>query len=250
MSDSILHTTTNLDGNIHDLVNGPDFDNAFGKSFQIYVGEVIEFASKPPRFAIMPEESYYIGSKKFHGVDWVLSDNTGHLFIEAKTKRLTLGAKIRSVGDYLGRDLATIATAIVQHYQNILRALDRTTRWKPDGLPIYPLILTLEEWFIFSPSVVDILNKHVRRLLHERGVSEQVLTDMPFTIASAHEFEAASQVIAQVGVDALMSKKTSLEQRSWALLQFMRGHFADEMKRVNWTIFEADWDRLLPPEQR
>ena len=143
-----------------------------------------------------------------------------------------------------------MATAIVQHYQNILRALDGKTRWKPDGLPIYPLILTLEDWFIFSPSVVDILNKHVRRLLHERGVSEQVLTDMPFTIASAHEFEAASQVIAQVGVDALMSKKTSLEQRSWALLQFMRGHFADEMKRVNWTIFEADWDRLLPPERR
>ena len=143
-----------------------------------------------------------------------------------------------------------MAAAIVQHYQNILRALDRKTRWKPDGLPIYPLILTLEDFFIFSPSVVDILNKHVRRLLHERGVSEQVLTDMAFTIASAHEFEAASQVIAQVGVDALMSKKTSLEQRSWSLLQFMRDHFADEMERVNRALFEVDWNRLLPPERR
>ena len=237
-------------GIFYDLVNGPDFDNAFGESFQIYVGEVIEFASKPPRFAIMPEESYYIGSKKFHGVDWVLSDNTGHLFIEAKTKRLTLGAKIRSVNDDLDRDIVTMATAIVQHYQNILRALDGKTRWKPDGLPIYPLILTLENWFIFSPSVVDILNNQVDRLLHERDVSEQVLTDMPFTIASAHEFEAASQVIAQVGVDALMSKKTSLEQRSWSLLQFMRDHFADEIERVNWMIFEADWNRLLAPERR
>jgi hypothetical protein len=237
-------------GIFYDLVNTPDFDNAFGESFQIYVGEVIEFACKPPRFAIMPEESYYIGSKKFHGVDWVLSDDTGHLFIEAKTKRLTLGAKIRSINAHLDRDLVTMATAIVQHYQNILRALDRTTRWKPDGLPIYPLILTLEDWFIFSPSVVDILNNHVRRLLHERGVSEQVLSDMPFTIASAHEFEAASQVIAQVGVDALMIKKTSVEQRSWRLLQFMQGHFADEIKRVTWRMFEADWKRLLSPERR
>ena len=97
---------------------------------------------------------------------------------------------------------------------------------------------------------MDILNKHVRRLLNEQGVSEQVLTDMPFTIASAHEFEAASQVIAQVGVDALMSKKTSLEQRSWSLLQFMRDHFADEIERVNWMIFEADWNRLLAPKRR
>jgi hypothetical protein len=237
-------------GIFYDLVNTPDFDNAFGESFEIYVGEVIGFACKPPRFAIMPEESYYIGSKKFHGVDWVLSDDTGHLFIEAKTKRLTLGAKIRSVNDDLDRDLVTMATAIVQHYQNILRALDGKTRWKPDGLPIYPLILTLEDWFIFSPSVVDILNNQVGRLLHERDVSEQVLTDMPFTIASAHEFEPTSQVIAQVGVDAVMSKKTSLEQRSWSLLQFMRGHFPDEMERVNWTVFEADWNQLLPPERR
>jgi hypothetical protein len=233
-------------GIFYDLVNTPGFDNAFGESFQVYVGEVVEFACKPPRFTIMPEESYKIGSKKFHGVDWVLSDNTGHLFIEAKTKRLTLGAKIRSINDDLERDLVTIATAVVQHYQNILRALDGKTRWKPDGLPIYPLVLTLEDWFIFSPRVVEILNNHVRRLLGERGVSEQVLLDMPFTIASAHEFEAASQIIAEVGIGALMGKKTSTEQRSWSLLSFMRDRFGDEMKRVNWAIFEAEWDRLLP----
>jgi hypothetical protein len=81
-------------GIFYDLVNKSDFDNAFGESFQMYVGEVIEFACKPPRFAITPEESYYIGSRKFHGVDWILSDDTGHLFIEAKTKRLTLGANV------------------------------------------------------------------------------------------------------------------------------------------------------------
>ena len=86
-------------GIFYDLVNTPNFDNAFGESFQVYVGEVIEFACKPHRFSILPEEPYYVGSNKFHGVDWVLSDETGHLFIEAKTKRLTLGAKVLSVGD-------------------------------------------------------------------------------------------------------------------------------------------------------
>jgi hypothetical protein len=110
-----------------------------------YVGEVIEFACKPPRFAILLEEPYYIGSNKFHGVDWVVSDDTGHLFIEAKTKRLTLSAKILSTGSALECDLITIATAILQHYQNIRRALDGKTSWQPDGQPIYPMILTLED---------------------------------------------------------------------------------------------------------
>lgn len=232
-------------GIFYDLVKSPDFDNAFGESFQAYVGEVIEFACKPPRFSILPEEPYHIGSNKFHGVDWVLSDDTAHLFIEAKTKRLTLGAKILTVGDALERDLVTMATAIVQHYQNILRALDGQTRWKPDGLPIYPMVLTLEDWFIFSPRIIENLNNHVRRLLGEHGISEQVLTEMPFTTASAHEFEVASQIIAQVGINGLMGKKTSVEQRSWSLLPFMSDTFSAEMKQVNWTIFEADWNRLL-----
>jgi hypothetical protein len=30
------------------------------------------------------------------------------------------------------------------------------------------------------------------------------------------------------------------------LLPFIRHHFRDEMKQVNWMIFEADWNRLLP----
>lgn len=233
-------------GIFYDLVKFPDFDNAFGGSFQAYVGEVIAFACKPPRFAILPEEPYYIGSNKFHGVDWVVSDNTGHLFIEAKTKRLTLGAKILSAGGALEKDLVTMATAIVQHYQNIQRALDGKTRWQPDGRPIYPVILTLEDWFIFSPRITETLKTHVVRLLGKRGVSERVLTEIPYTVASAHEFEVAIQIVAQVGVHRLMKEKTSSEEQRLSLLPFIRERFANEMKAVNWTIFEKDWNRLLP----
>jgi hypothetical protein len=215
------------------------------ESFQAYVGEVIDFACKSPRFAIIPEEPYYIGSNKFHGVDWVVSDETGHLFVEAKTKRLTLGARILSAGDPLERDLITMATAIVQHYQNILRALDGNARWHPDGMPIYPMVLTLEDWFIFSPRITETLKNHVVRLLGKQGIPEQVLADMPYTIASAHEFEVAIQIVAQVGIHRLMGAKTSSEERHWSLLPFIRDRFADEMKTVNWTIFEKDWKLLL-----
>jgi hypothetical protein len=159
-------------GVFYDLVNSPGFDNAFGKSFQAYIGEVIDVVCKPPRFTVFVEEPYYIGSNKFHGVDWTVSDNTGHLFIEAKTKRLTLGAKIQSDNAPLERDLSTMAKAIVQHYRNIIRALEGRTTWKPDGLPVYPLVLTLEDWFIFSPRITQILKDEVRRLLAQQGMPE------------------------------------------------------------------------------
>jgi hypothetical protein len=232
-------------GVFYDLVNSPDFDNAFGESFQAYLGDVIAIVCKPPHFTVLPEEPYYVGSNKFHGVDWVVSDSTGHLFIEAKTKRLTLRAKIRFDDPALQNDLVTLATAVVQHYQNILSALAGKTRWQADGLPIYPLILTLEDWFIFSPRITGMLNDEVRRLLAEQDVSEQVLADMPFTVASTHEFEAAIQVIAQIGIDHVMAKKTRNEQRNWLLLPFLRENFSTEMKHVNWTLFASEWGQLI-----
>jgi hypothetical protein len=78
-------------------VKAADFDNPFGNSFQAYVGEIVRATCKPPRFSLLAEEPYLVGSRKMHGVDWILSDATGHLFIESKTKRLTVGAK--TLGD-------------------------------------------------------------------------------------------------------------------------------------------------------
>ncbi len=233
-------------GIFYDLVRSTGFDNPFGNSFQAYVGEVIKATCPTPRFTVLAEEPYYIGTRKMHGVDWVLSDATGHLFIESKTKRLTVNARTLSDPAALDSDLIVMAGAIVQHYRNIRDALDSKTRWVPDGHPLYPLILTLEDWFIFSPRVNEMLKVHVCRLLAEEGIPEGVLQEMPYTIASAHEFEIASQVIAQASISTVMAKKTGAEQRWWSLLPFLHTEFKQEMRQVRWNLFADDWARLVP----
>jgi hypothetical protein len=233
-------------GIFYDLVNLAGFDNPFGDSFQTYVGEVIRATCPAPRFTALAEESYYLGKSKMHGVDWVLSDSTGHLFIECKTKRLTLNARTLSDSVALDRDLDVMAKAIVQHYRNIGDALERKTRWVPNGLPIYPLVLTLEDWFIFSPRVAEKLRDNVCRLLAEAGIPEKVLVEMPYTIASAHEFEIVSQIMAQVGIFSVMAKKTSPEQQGLSLLPLARNDFSEEMRRINWRLFAQDWARMMP----
>lgn len=233
-------------GIFYDLVKSAGFDNRFGSSFQAYVGDVIRATCQPPRFLVRAEEPYYVGTNKMHGVDWVLSDNTGHLFIESKTKRLTMSAKTLSDAVALEKDLVVMATAIVQHYRNIRDALDGKTKWIPDGLPIYPIILTLEDWFIFSPRIDEILNLHISRLLADAGIPHQVLAEMPFTVASAHEFEIASQIIAQVDISSVMSEKTAEDQRSWSLLPFITSKFSNEMRSINRHLFEDEWGQLTP----
>jgi hypothetical protein len=177
----------------------------------------------------------------------MLSDPSGHLFIECKTKRLTTNAKTLSDTLALEKDLAVMATAITQHYRNICDALAGRTKWIPDGLPIYPIILTLEDWFILSPEVDQMLIGRVKNLLSDAGIPLRVLVDMPFTIASANEFEIAAQVIGKVGIAPLMAKKTEAEEpRSWSLSLFVANKFAAEMQNIDWRLFSEEWERLIP----
>ncbi len=232
-------------GIFYDLIGSTGFDNAFGDSFQSYVGDIIRLTCSSPPFVSVPERPYGVGSKKMHGVDWILSDHTAHLFIECKTKRLTMGAKTLSDPIALEADIIVMATAIVQHYRNVRDALDSKTSWVPDGLPIFLLVLTLEDWLIFSLRVDEMLSNHVRRLLIDACIPERVLEEMPYTIASAQEFEIATQIIAQAGICSFMARKTMPEWRKWLLFQFARTVFEEEMRRVNWCLFDDGWTRLM-----
>jgi hypothetical protein len=157
-----------------------------------------------------------------------------------------MDARSRSDAAALQKDLAVMATAVVQHYANILRALDGKTAWVPDGLPVFPLVLTLEDWFILSPQVQQMLMDQIKRLLVEHEMDAELTEQMPFTIASANEFEIASQVIGRTGIALPISKKAAAESRVWSLLPFLSRYFPDEMQKVNWLLFEQDWDSMTP----
>ena len=235
-------------GLFYDLVKAEGFDNPFGNSFQSYIGEVLRATCPSPPFEILEEQDYHVQRQTMHGVDWILSDASGHLFIETKTKRLTVNARTLADPAALDKDLCTMAKAVVQHYRNIRDALRGLTRWKNDDLPVFPIVLTLEDWFMLSPRVNEILDGHIRRLLDEADISPSVLDEMPYTIASAHEFEIGAQVIAQAGVAAVMSHKTGQEMRSWSLLPSITGRFSTELSRVNHHLFGDDLLNFVPKQ--
>ena len=73
---------------------------------------------------------------------------------------------------------------------------------------------------------------------------------MPFTVSSTHDFESASQVIAQVGIDAVMAMKTAVERWNWSLSPFLNQNFGEQMKAVNWQIFGQEFRELVPEQAR
>jgi hypothetical protein len=233
-------------GIFYDIVKSANFDNPYGNSFQKYVGDVIKSVCQPPQFRILEEHPYIVRTETFHGIDWIVSDQTGHLFIESKTKRLTLNAKTLSDDPALDKDLKVMAQAIVQTYRNIKDALEKKTWWPPDALPIYPMILTLDDWFIFTPHVESMLEAHVKRLFAKEGLSEAMLNQMQYTIASSRDFEMALQIVAQVGINETMSRKTRGEQRAWSLLPALRSEFPEQWRKINWHLFDDEWNGLKP----
>ena len=231
-------------GLFYDLVKAADFDNSFGRAFQNYVGEVLEKTCKPPRFALQAVQPYVVGGETFHGTDWILSDDTG-IFLEAKTKRLTVNARVSSDLAALSKDLKVLAEAVAQNYRNIDDAVSGKTAWVNDGRPIYPLILTLEDWYIFSPRVKQVLDDQIMVEITALGIDPNVLITMPWQMGSAHELEIASQVISQVGVKAVLGAK-SHEQQGWSLLPALQERFPQEFAKVDYRLFGEDFLALVP----
>lgn len=232
-------------GVFYDIVNSAGFDNAFGDAFQRYIGEVIRAAVPEPPFRVTEELPYSeIKANLKHGTDWIVSDGTGHLFLECKGKRLTLGAKNITDADAVARDLATMAKAIVQTYENMLDALRGVTAWQPDGLPAYPVIVTLENWHLFSMHFTDRIKAEVATRLADKGMDAGLMDEMPYTVMSASELEAVLQVVAALGIGPVFSRKTHPDHWAWAWTGFLPTHFADECRNVRHLLFNEEWERL------
>ena len=236
-------------GIYYDLVGTPGFDKAFGDAFQGYVGDILKATCHGPRFRIREERPYRVGRDDKHGVDWVLSDETGHLFIECKTKRMRLDAKTRADAIALEKDISALADAVVQNYRNIQDCLDGRTDWVPDDQPAFALILLMDDWFIISPKVSATLNEHVDRLLAKAGLPADIVQRIPYLITSANEFETGCQIIAQVGISPVMSMRSTDQVWTRSLLGVVQANFEAQMKRVNWGLFSAEWDKVMAPDR-
>jgi len=234
-------------GIFYDIVNSDGFANAYGYAFQRYVGEVISATVPTPPFTVIEEHPYAeVKAKLKHGADWIISDATGHLFIECKTKRLSLGSKNVTDPEAIERDLGAMAQAIIQNYKNILDAKKGITAWQPDDLPIYPVVVTLEDWHLFSTHFTGQLQGKVNEVLVEEGIDSTIVNDMPYTVTSVSELEAVLQVVATRGVSPVFAHKTEADYWTWAWTGFLPTHFPDDYHNARSLLFPEQAKRLLP----
>ncbi|CAM5378222.1 hypothetical protein [Eoetvoesiella caeni] len=239
------------DGIFYDIASAPGFDHAFGDAFQAYVGRVIKEIGTAYSLQVFEEKSYWVGKKIKHGIDWVLIDTSGNLFIECKTKRMTIDAKATPDGVALSAQLDVLAEAIFQNYRNILDALEGRSSWPVNTLPAYNLLVTLEDWMLFSYVAAEGLHTKVQERLLAAGIDLDLLTRVPYTVASAADFEVICCAIGKVGINRFFSKKTDTAHASWLVSTYAKNYHLDACQRAQLIFgaeFQAFFSGRAPPE--
>lgn len=218
------------------------FDRTFGPAFQDLATDVVAAADLLGRFEALPETRYGTKARPKDSVDLIVQDETGALFIECKASRFKAQAKVDIVdlAALLG-EIDRLAGFVAQVYATLAHALSGAyPHWRPDGRPIYPLVLTLDEWLPSGRMLNDAFEAAIREKLAARGVSGDLLEQHPFTLCSLQEFEMAMQVMAKEGISQVMAGKTLAERRTWAMGPYLNDTFSARIEGTE-ALFDEDW---------
>jgi hypothetical protein len=233
------------EGVYYEVLNCTGFNVAFGEAFQGYVGEALIAASKG-RLSVLPESEYDVGRDRKDSVDWIVSDETGEVFVECKTKRIRREAKFALL------DLAPLRTEIdklveivAQTYKTLADGLaGRYEHWKPSQRPIYPVIVTLEEWYYFGPTTAQMTDARLREVFAQRRLDAALLDTFPFTICSISDFERLMSLVAIKGVDAVMKEKVTPKRRMWLVHGALLDAFHEDFASTRTSLFPFALDQI------
>lgn len=219
------------DGIYYEICRVDGFEHPFGDAFQEYIGNVLKVLYVKGN--TYPEMQY---GKDNRTVDWIIEDNTATLFIECKTKRLTTGAKagLFDVTE-LESELGKIADAIVQVYktmEDFKKGLYPKIKYRPDKA-LYPIVVTLEDWFIYGDLIVNKINEFVIEKLERLGLPVDLVTTNPYCVFSAEAFEMFVFIANKYGIKEVLGEKViDKEKKYWEIENYLRHKYPKEIKQT------------------
>jgi hypothetical protein len=234
-------------GVYYEVLRHKGFDNAFGEAFQAYIGKVLMRGADPSRTRVLPEEEYRVRKELKRTVDWIVEQDDSAMFIEAKTKRMVMEARVEIITQAtLLAELGKMAEIIVQVYRSIREYREGRYPNYPFKAErqIFPVIVTLEDWFLMGPKLLGELDSKIKASLVNQGMPESWIIEMPYTVCSAHELEDAVQIIDRAGIRNVLGNKVfDTAKREWALDPYLRDNFRDLSDQSKF-LFEEEYDAL------
>lgn len=203
------------DGLYYDLIGKSNFSDVLGESYQNYIRDILHYSLVKSNFQITPESEYDMKKgQKNRSADWRIGDETGWVFIECKAKRMTLKGKSDGVGFDVETDLDKLAEFIVQNYKNINNAVNGYLKdFVYNGLPIFSVIATLEDWRLEIPNQKEYVKKKVAEFLEIKELPVQFIEKYPYEVLSTSQFELRCQGIELNGIASSFGEKANVPSR-------------------------------------
>ncbi len=226
-------------GLFYDLIRERGFDQAFGTSFQDYVGHMLEKTFDGTSVKVYPEET----DTRPKRADWIIDQSTSFLLIECKTKRMTIGARTTIQDDNeLRAQLEVVGEAVVQSYQ-ALEAY-KNGEYRPQHYPYDPAktpfigVVTLENWRLMGPQLFKLREMVKDRLLHV-GLDPRLMQQAPFVICSVNEMEEFAYLLKTNELtDIVRSYWDDPETSSWAFISYLYHRY--NIERSSYTYVFSD----------
>jgi hypothetical protein len=198
---------------------------------------------------ILAEAEYQVGRNRKDTVDWIIwQGDEAALFVECKTKRLTWASKV-TLGDLtaLEHDVRKLAGAVVQVYRTIMDYRHNRYTHLPFTVQrrIYPVVVTLEDWYFFGNELPIRLEAAVRTDMAAAALPTIWLEEMPYSIMSIDEFEKVTGVINTVGVHPFVTGKVlDGKFRYWTYNAYCNDRYADEVINLP-PLFNDEYDAMF-----
>jgi hypothetical protein len=225
------------------------FSEAIGHSFQDYVGQVLNHRISNGAMQVLCETEYQIGKNRKDTVDWIIQQGDENaIFVECKSKRLTWASKAKLTDPTsLKQDIQKLAGAVVQVYRTIN---DYRDGWYPQ-LPfcakrrIYPLIVTLEDWYFFGHELPVRLENAVKETFARAKLPVDWLEEMPYSIMSVDEFETAAGVINTTDIRAFISGKVKDPKfHYWGYAAYCNDRHPDAVRNLL-PLFDDEYNTMF-----
>lgn len=234
-------------GVFYDFVNEKNFSEIWGEAFENYVGDLLR--GRRYTFTFQKQFTYKISKAQNPKTsDWILNSVDTTVFIECKAKRAVAQTMAALSEADMEKDLNTLAEAVVQPYK-MIRFMEQG---KVLGMPltkyIFPLIVTLEDWWI-GGAIVESVDKRVKELMLANGLPLRYLESYPYLIISARELEMLLRVTVSIDVrEVLCARHDSAmlgQHRGWMFASFLDKYYSQNL-RDNEDLFLDDFGTFIP----
>jgi hypothetical protein len=188
-------------GLYYQIVKESGFNEAFGEAFENYIGEVIDDIIEDKE--IILHKDFIYGKEEKRTSDWIMIDKESIVFIECKSKRMTISSKSElDVKKGLESDIDKMASFVTQIYKTFIDY--KNNKYVPidfdENLTLVPIIVTLEPWFInYNLRIPEMVKTKVKEKFKELEMDIKLIENYPYHIFSSEEFESEVQIISDIG---------------------------------------------------